>query len=589
MSPDAWLVLGILVLVLAALIRDWASPAAVMLSAMVAVLVAGVVEPEQALAGFSNPAPITVAALYVLARAVEKTGALTPIVRAMLGSGTDMRAGLARLTLPVGVSSAFLNNTPIVAMLLPQVRAWCDERGFSPSKFLMPLSFAALLGGVVTVIGTSTNIVVSGLLEEAGLGAIGFFELAGVGLPIAVIGAVLIVALAPIVLPSRREPRADLAVESRDFVIEMVVDAEGPLDGRPVEEAGLRHLSSVFLATIERRGELITPVGPQEVLRGDDRLRFVGAVRDVVDLPAIRGLTPEADDHVLDLDTTTARYYEAVLGANSPLVGTTLKKAGFRQKYQGVVMAIHRAGRSVEAKLGEVPIRVGDTLLILSDQGFGRRWGDRSDFLVVSQRGAIPKVNGPKAIVVGVVVVGIIGSASSGLLPILHASLLGAIALVAARVLTPNEAKDAVDFDVIVLIASAFGVAAALQESGLAAVLAEGSVSATAAIGSRGILAGVVVATVLLTGLITNNAAALLMFPIAIATAQQAGLDPRGFAIAIAVAASVDFLTPIGYQTNTMVYGPGGYRFGDYARLGAPITASVLVVLVALVPVFWPM
>lgn len=588
MTGEAWLVLAVVAAVLLVLVKDLASPAATMVAAMVVVLVTGVVTPEQALSGFSNPAPITVAALYVLARAVQKTGALTPVVGRMLGSGSNSRLALTRLVVPTAVSSAFLNNTPIVAMLLPQIRAWCEERGFSPSKYLMPLSFAALLGGVVTVIGTSTNIVVSGLMGETGLEPMGFFELGRVGVPIAIIGSILLIALAPRVLPARRPARTGLDEEARQFVTEMLVNKGGPLDGKPVEAAGLRHLSSVFLAAIERQGSLIAPVAPEEILRGNDRLRFVGRIGQVVELAGIRGLTAEASDHIHDMDTVSARYFEAVIGAASPLVGTTLKAVGFRQRYQGVVMAIHRAGQRVDAKLGEVPLRVGDTLLILADPGFRGRWGDRSDFLVVSQQGATPNVNGPKAILVGLVAAGIVVLASTGLVPILQASLLGGIVLIGARVLTPGEARSAIDLDVIVLIAAAFGLAHAIESSGLAATFAGGIVDALEGFGPRGVLLGIIVATLALTAAVTNNAAALLMFPVAIAAATQAGLDPRGFAISVAIAASVDFLTPIGYQTNTMVYGPGGYRFGDYARLGAPITVVVVLTLVALVPIVWP-
>lgn len=587
MAAEAWIVLAVVLGVFASLVWELASPATTMVAAMVIVLVTGVVTPEQALSGFSNPAPITVAALYVLARAVEKTGVLTTLVNRMLGAGNNHRAALTRLVVPTAAASAFLNNTPIVAMLLPNVQAWAAEKRLSPSKFLMPLSFAALLGGVTTLIGTSTNIVVSGLMVEAGLGGLGFFELSPVGVPIAVIGVLLLIALAPIALPERLSVRQEADAEARQFMTEMVVDPGGPLDGKPVAAAGLRHLSSVFLATIERDGSLIAPVGPGELLRGGDRLRFVGKVQHVVDLPAIRGLTAEPSDHLLDLDTASARYFEAVVGAESPLVGQTLKEADFRRRYQGVVMAIHRAGQRVDAKLGEVPLRVGDTLLILSDQGFRRRWEDRPDFLLISQQGATPNINGPKAVVVGLVALGIIGLASAGVVPILEASLMGGIVLIAARVLTPSEARSAIDLDVIVLIASAFGVAHAIEASGLAQAVAAGLVDAFEFFGPRGILTGVVLATVVMTSVITNNAAALLMFPIAIAAAESAGLNPRGFAVAVAIAASVDFLTPIGYQTNTMVYGPGGYRFGDYSRLGAPLTLAVVLTVVALVPIVW--
>jgi di/tricarboxylate transporter len=289
------------------------------------------------------------------------------------------------------------------------------------------------------------------------------------------------------------------------------------------------------------------------------------------------------------MDTVTARYYEAVLGAESPLIGTTLKNADFRSRYQGVVMAIHRAGHRIDAKLGEVPLRVGDTLLILADPGFKARWEDRADFLVVSAQGSTPNVAGRKALLVAAVTAAIVLLASTGLVPILQASLLGAVVLIVGRVLTPGDARGAVDLDVIVLIAAAFGVANAVAESGLAQIVAGGIIDATQVFGELGILGGIIISTTILTGLVTNNAAALLMFPIAISTAQQAGLEPRGFAIAIAVAASVDFLTPIGYQTNTMVYGPGGYRFGDYARLGAPLTLITIVLLLLIIPRVWPL
>ncbi|HEX2368594.1 MAG TPA: SLC13 family permease [Acidimicrobiia bacterium] len=588
MTWEAWFTLAVVVIILVVLVRDLVAPAAAMVGGMVAVLVAGIVTPEEAFAGFANPAPITVAALFVLARAVEKTGALTPVVRMTLGATVGMRRSLARLVFPTISASAFLNNTPIVAMLLPQVERWAEERGRSPSLYLMPLSFAALLGGVVTVIGTSTNIVVSGLLENAGQPPIGFFEITRVGLPIALVGGVLLVVLAPRLLKVRRSVREEAEDDAKRFVLDMVVDESGSLDGRAVEAGGLRHLKGVFLAALDRDGEVIAPVTPDTTLHGGDVLRFVGMADQVLDLQAIRGLSSAEETHLLDLDTSRARYFEAVIGPTSPMVGTTLKEVGFRQRYQAAVVAIHRAGQRIDAKLGSVPLRVGDTLLLIADPGFGDRWRDRRDFLLVSSTGGTPPVPTTKAILVGAITLAIVLAASLEIIPILQASLLGAVALVVFGAVTPSEARDAVDLDVIIVIAAAFGVAAAVETSGLAQIVADGMVEAFDVFGPSGILTGVVVATVVLTGLVSNNASALLMFPIAVAAATGAGLEPRGFAIAIAVASSVDFLTPIGYQTNTMVYGPGGYRFADYPRLGGPLTLLVVVTLVALVPVFWP-
>jgi di/tricarboxylate transporter len=588
LSWEAWFSLVVVLLILLALTRDLVSPAVAMSAGMVAVLVAGIVTPGQALAGFSNPAPITVAALFVLARAVERTGALTPIVRTMLGSNGSARSSLARLVVPATAASAFLNNTPIVAMLIPQVRTWAEARGRSPSLYLMPLSFAALLGGVTTLIGTSTNLVISGLLESAGEPGLGFFEVTPLGVPIAIVGGVLLILLTPTLLPIRRSVGEEATDETRQFVVDMLVEESGQIAGRTVEKAGLRHLKGSFLALLDRGGEIVAPVGPETVLRAGDRLRFVGRSDSVKELHLTRGLTSAEEGHLSHIETSRGRYYEAVIGAESPLVGRTLQEADFRSRYQAAVVAIHRAGQRVDAKLGQVELRLGDTLLLVGDPGFIDRWRDRSDFLLVSGAGASPQAPGKRAWLVGFITLGIVGVASFDLLPILNASLLAALLLVGLRVLTPGEARASVDLNVIVVIATAFGVAAAVEDSGLAAAISDGLVAVFGGFGDRGILIAIVLATTILTAVVNNNAAALLMFPIAYAAGSATAIQPRGFAVAVAVATSVDFLTPIGYQTNTMVYGPGGYRFGDYARLGSPLTAAVLVLIVALVPLIWP-
>jgi len=587
-STDAWLTLAVLAGVLALLVRTRFSPALVIFGAIVTLLVLGVIDTAQALSGFSNPAPFTVAALYVVAAAVQKTGALTPLLQRTLGERGWVRRPLLRVLPPTAAASAFLNNTPIVAMLIPQVSSWAARRGVSVSKLLMPLSFAALLGGMTTLIGTSTNLVVAGQMDEAGLEPIGFFEIGAVGLPIAVVGIGMVVLLARHVLPARRSALVELQEEARRFTIEMVVTPGGPVDGQTVGQARLRNLSGVFLTSIDRGDTIIAPVSPETVLRGGNRLRFVGQVSTIVDLQTMRGLEPAELEHVLDLDSPQVAYYEVVLGSQFPGIGQTLAEFGFRERFQAAVLAIHRSGALVEGKLGGVPLRVGDTLLLVADPGFGERWHDKADFLLVAGMGGTPPHATSRAWVPLAVLAGVVGLAATGLVDILVAALVGAVVLVASGVLTPLEARRSVDIEVIVVIASAFGIAAAMSSSGLAGTIADGLVGAFDWAGPRGVLLGVVIATLVLTETITNNAAALLMFPVAVATAAAGGLDPRGAAIAVAVAASASFLTPIGYQTNTMVYGPGGYRFGDYARLGLPLTVVVVGVLVVLVPIIWP-
>jgi di/tricarboxylate transporter len=587
LSAEAWFTLAVVVVTVIALARDLVAPAVAVLGANVTLLLGGVITTEQALSGFANPAPMTVAALFVVARAVERSGALQPLVEITLGRGGAGRPGLARLLLPTAGASAFLNNTPIVAMLAPQVADWAHRRGHPASWFLMPLSFAAMLGGVITVIGTSTNLVVSGLMEQSGMPPIGMFEITKLGLPVALLGVLTLVLLSPLVLPDRRAARERFTENVREYVLHSRVVPGGPLDGRTVEAAGLRNLQGVFLVEIERAGETIAPATPTTVLRGGDHLAFAGSVDQVRDLHHMRGLVPAEDKHVASFAGDDHTFFELVVSAASTLVGRTLKEASFRSRYQAAVVAIHRAGERVRTKLGDVPLREGDTLLVVADEAFGSRWRDRSDFLLVSRLGGAPPVRSRQAWFTGAVTLAIVLVAGLGLVPILHASLLGAMVLVVGRSLTAEEARSSIELDVLVVIAAAFGIGAAITASGLAALLGVAVVDVFRGFGPLGVLFAIALTTAALTELITNNAAAVLVFPIAVAAAAEIGADPRPFCIALAISASASFLTPIGYQTNTMVYGMGGYRFGDYARLGLPLNVLVLLTIMIFVPFFW--
>jgi di/tricarboxylate transporter len=583
LSLDAWLTLAVVVLMLLALAREVAPPAALVLAATVTLLVVGVIDEEQAFAGFSNPAPLTVAALYVLARAADKTGLMGPLVGRLLGGRPEIgRRTLGRLLLPSAGISAFINNTPLVAMLIPEITSWCSKRNVSPSRLLLPLSYAAILGGTITVIGTSTNLVVSGLLEETGREPFSLFEITPVGGVVALAGLALLIAVVPLLLPDRRGPQEMLSDEIREFLVEMEVESGGRLDGTTVEDAGLRHLQGVYLVEIERDGRSIAPVAPTSELRGGDRLTFVGQADLVVDLQRTTGLRSAEEKHLLAVSSPQHTFFEAVIGASSPLVGTTLIESDFRARYGAAVVAIHRAGTRVAGKLGEVRLEAGDTLILLAGRDFRARWRESGDFLLVARLGGTPPAASRKAPIVGATAASVIVLAAFEVLPILQLALIAAAVMIVARVLTVGEARNAIDLDVIILIAAAFGVGAAIEETGLAATIAGGLVDGLGPIGNAGIVLGVVVATSLLTEVITNNAAAAVIFPIALAVAAEAGLDPRAMAIAIAVTASSSFLTPIGYQTNTMVYGPGGYRFGDYLRAGIPLNVLVVVVITAM-------
>jgi len=589
MGLAAWITLLVLVALVAVLVRERVPPSVAVLTATIALLLAGIIGPEQAFAGFSNEAPIVIAALLVVARAVDVSGIMQPIVSRIF-RGADTSTGLlVRLLYPLAGISAFVNNTTVVAMTIPAVIDISARRQLPASRFLMAVSYAAILGGVITAIGTSTNLTISGLLVEAGMEPLGLFEPTPLGLPIAIAGVAAVVLLVPRLLPDRTAAGSAVTDVGRDFTVSMRVAEGGNVDGLSVTEAGLRSLKGVFLVEIERDGRLIAPVAPDERLEAGDLLTFVGRVDDVVDLQRVQGLQSAEARQIGGLAGSVHAFYEVVIGSGADLVGQTLKQADFRSRYDAAVIAIHRSGHRMDAKLGDVPLRLGDTLLVLADPSFRQRWRDRPDFLVIAPLSGVSPRQPRRAWLVTAVGVGFVVATGSGWVPILHASLAAAIVVVLTGTLTVRQARDAVDLNIIVLIASAFGLGAAVSSSGLAQVLANGLVAAMSPLGAMGALAAVMIATIVLTELVSHNAAAALMFPIGVATAAAIGADPRPFVMAIMLGASLSFLTPLGYQTNLMVYGLGGYRFTDFSRIGIPLNVVTITLGLVLIPILFPL
>jgi di/tricarboxylate transporter len=588
MELPAWITLAVIVMLVVVMAREAIQPAMAMFGATMLLFLVGVINAEEAFAGFGNEAPFVIAALLVVGRAVDAAGIMQPVVEALFAGVKMPRALLARLIFPLAGLSALLNNTTLVAMTAPAVIEVSARRKLSPSRFLMPVSFAAVLGGVITTIGTSTNLTVSGLLTEAGMERLDLFELTPVGLPIAAAGCLFIVFFASWLLPDRGTARDDLAGTGRDFTVTMEVMQGASIDGRSVEQAGLRHLHGVFLVEVQRGARVIAPVAPDEILEGGDLLTFVGRVDQIVDLQRTRGLSSSENRQINALARGTHAFFEVVVGAGD-LAGSTLREVGFRARYGGAVVAIHRAGYRIDAKLGDVGLRFGDTLLVLADSSFRSRWRDRDDFLVVAPLSGIPPTQPRKAWTVTVIGAGFIGLTAFGVLPLLQSAILAALLVLATRTLTVRQARDAIDLNLVMLIAAAFGLGAAVESSGLAVTGAELLAGVTQPLGPLGALAGVILATIIITELMSNNAAAVLMFPVSLATALVIGADPRPFIIAVTLSASLSFLSPIGYQTNMMVYALGGYRFTDFARIGAPLTLLCALMQMLLIPLVFPL
>ncbi|MGV0646400.1 SLC13 family permease [Mycolicibacterium sp. XJ2546] len=591
MTVDGWITLAVVVVAIVVLVLDRFNPTLIMGGAVLALFLAGVIDQGQVLDGFANESLAVVAALYVLAGAADATGAFEGVTSRLLGNGAQSRPHreLMRVCAPSAAVSAFITNTPLVAMLAPRVVRWCRRTGRSPSRYLMPLSYAIILGGSMTMIGTSTNLFVNDLIDKAGLGRMSVFSIFGVGLPLAIGGVVLLVLLGPYLLRERHTPTDSLAESEREFTVEMTIPAHSTLAGATVAEAGLRNLDGVFLVEIERAKKVLAAIGPNLPLAAGDRLVFVGNLARVLDLHRMAGLVSAEARHFDDLARNPQRQFvEAVISAGSPLVGSSLKASGFRRRYASAVVAVHRSSEQLKGKLGEVRLRAGDVLLVLAGPDFAQRYRQHRDFAVVAPLNWDRPLRGEHARVVEVCIAALLVVAGTGLMSLLQVSLLVAFGLVVARIVTVEDARRSIDANVLLLMATSFGIGIAVQDSGLASTMAQLVMSAAGSLGPYGLLVAVLAATMLVTEVVSNTAAAALMFPIAIAIAEQAGLNALPFAVVIIFGASLSFLTPIGYQTNTMVWAMGGYRYTDFARLGAPLTLLVLIATPALVPVFFP-
>ena len=587
MGWEAWLTLAVVAGCFAMMAFTWVSPDIIMSAGLTLLLVTGVLLPGEALAGFSNQGMLTVAVLYVVVSGLTETGAVGWIVQHILGRPRNVRHAQARLMTPAAILSAFLNNTPVVAVFVPAVKIWARRNSLNLSKLLIPLSYASIVGGTCTLIGTSTNLVVNGLLvEQVGLPGLSMFNLAWIGLPITASVFLFVLVFSGRLLPERKEPLVH-GDGMREYATEMMVEKGSPLDGCSIEEAGLRCLPGLYLAEIERNGVILPAVEPRERLEANDRLIFVGAIESVVDLHRIHGLVPATDQvFKLEGDRKDRSFFEAVVSDTCPLIGKSVRAGRFRSRYHAVIIALARNGERLHGKIGDMVLRAGDTLLLEARPDFIDQHGRSRDFLLVSEVGGFHPPNHKGAPVALVITIGMVALAASGLLSILEAALVAAGLMILTGCTSGQVARQAPDWQVLVVIATSFGTGAALQKSGAAGVLANGIIDLAGG-NPWGTLVLVFTATALLTAIATNNVAAVLAFPIALSAASNMNVDIMPFAITIMVAASASFATPIGYQTNLMVYNAGGYRFMDFVRIGLPLTVLVGLVTVGLVPLIW--
>jgi di/tricarboxylate transporter len=587
---QAWLSIALVALCFVLFLRTRIAPDIVTSGALTLLLITGVLSVDEALAGFANPGVITVAVLYVVVTGLTETGAVGWIGQSLLGQPRNAADARLRLMLPAAALSAFLNNTPVVAIFIPAVLDWAKRHRLALSGLLLPLSYASIAGGTCTLIGTSTNLVVDGMYrarvgdDAAGLGLL---ELAWIGVPVVITVLLYLQLFGRRLLPARTAAVERFA-DVRNYTVEMLVPEGSPLAGKRIDEAGLRQLPGLYLVEIERGGEILPAVASQAVLRGGDRLVFAGMLDSVMDLQRMRGLRP-ATDQVFKLGGKRHDrcFVEAVLSNKSPLIGRSVREGRFRAHYNAAIIALSRGGERVQRKIGDIVLQPGDTLLLETHPEFVLQQRNARDFLVVAQLGDEHPPAHERAPVAVAIVAAMVASVAFGLLGMLQAALLAAGAMVITRCTAGRVARRAPDWQVLVVIATSLGIGTALEKTGAAGALAGALIGIAQGLPWLS-LALVFIAAALLTALATNNVAAVLVFPIALDAARLMDVSPIPFMVTVMIAASAAFATPIGYQTNLMVFNVGGYRFADFLRAGIPLTLLVGIVTVALAPLIWP-
>jgi di/tricarboxylate transporter len=588
MEWQAYFAVALTLTTLATLMFSRISPHIVMTAAMALLSASGVLTASEALAGFSNPGLATVAAMFIVATGIHATGGIDLLVNRLLGQPTSIRGAQLRLCTPVILLSGLLNNTPVVATLIPAITAWGRKLGISSSKLMIPLSYAAIMGGTLTLVGTSTNLVVNSQYQQI-TGEDGFpmFAIGMIGLPACLVGLAYMLWLFPRYLPDRGDE--GLFGDVREFTLEVAVADDGPLVGKSVEEAGLRQLVKIYLVEIIREDSVITAVPSEEHLRGGDRLIFAGNTEAISDLLRIKGIVPatEAERPALSQAREERRLVEAALSPHSDCVGQTIRDSRFRDRYGAVILAVARSGERVSGNQGTIRLRAGDTLLLEARPAFVTRQRYNKDFLIINDlEQEQPRHH--RAYLAWAILLVVVIAATTEITTMLNAALLGAGIMLATGCCSLNQAHKSLDVNVLVTIGASFALGAALAKTGVAANIADLVIAMSTGKAWLALVLAYFTVSVL-TELINNNAAAILMLPIVLEICAKAGLPAEPFVFAVMMAASASFATPIGYQTNLMVYGPGGYRFSDFVKVGAPLNILIGMVSITMILCIWPL
>ncbi len=593
MTFEIALAFGILLAVFVIFFLDILPIDFVALGVMATILVLGPVldvSPQEAISGFSNPATITVLMVFILSAGIQRTGGINIIAKRMIAwGGRQERRQLITIQGVAGPLSAFINNTASVAILIPAVIRMGRESGRAPSKLLLPLSYTSQLAGVVTLIGTSTNILASELSEQNGIGGFSMFEFSAIGLLIFAVGAIYLLFIAVYLLPQRgTDQNIAGTYDVKGYLSELLIPEESEFAGKTLAEAQIRQEFGVQVLEILRLGDRLMMIHADTILYPGDILVVSATAEQLVRIRLDPRVQIEAEARLAEDEdelTQELQLLEIVIGPNSDLIGGTLISTNFRNRYDTTVIAMRKEGQVIRERLGRVRLEFGDTLLLQGPATSIARLKQERGFIVTEEpeietfrTGKIPIA---VAIVAGVVIFAAFGQS------ILVTASVGAVLMVLTGCLTVQELHQSIRWDVIFLLAGMIPLGIALENTGGAELLADLAVDSAEYLPAIAVLYIFYLVTMILTELISNNAAVVVMVPIGIATALSLNLDAKAFVLAMMFAASTSFSTPMGYQTNTMVYGPGGYKFADYPRVGGPLNLILLAVTPLFIYLIW--
>ena len=562
----------------------------------VSLIVLGLVTPDEGIAGFGNSATITVMAMFILSAGITRTG-VVQIFRDLLiqWGGTSVSRQILVMGLLVGPISGFINNTAVVAIFLPIIEEWCKKRDVSPSKLLMPLSFVTILGGMITVIGTSTNVLASGIAKDLGYEEFSLFQFTSLGIVTFLVGLAYLAFIAPRLLPNRKDLTSDRISEDyglEDYVTEVIVKPSSKLIGKTLRSAQLRRDFQVDVLEIIRDGERLPQPVAERIVCADDILMMRGKTEDVLKIRTEQDLDllPEVKFNSQNLETELSSenigVAEVLILSNSRLIGTTLKDIRFRQRYNLTVLAIRRGEELIRDRLARVRLRFGDLILVRGSKQSLLGLQTTRELLVIEQKEPVA-IRRDKAGIAIAIIFGVILLAAFNILPILVSALAGVVLMIVTGCLQPGELYAAVRWDVIFLLAGLIPLGTAMENSGATKWLADNLLAVGGDLNGYWILLFFFIITSLLTEILSNNASVVLLIPIAVKVAESLNLNPLAMMFAVTFAASNSFMTPIGYQTNTMVYSPGGYKFSDFFRVGAPLNLIMAIITPLLIMTFY--